>query len=443
MRDFFSQIGDWLKQAFVPTALATLIASGVSISSAINAAREQQETYNAKFESLVDDPKIIDTFNASDPQTVKEEKATAKLIALYSVAETELQRRTVLLIGAKLINADTAWVGTGADAARLLTLLINEADMGRNSWNPLEKAENDRLWETVQSPSFLNLVTAGYSNDYYNDIYTGKDAGAFRPYWPTLNGDEPISHDAKFQVLWELTRCTRSEPSAALTVPLAVAPLISPAGMLLSVPYYAVAYARSRPPCEYEGWVELATYKYALPQTEIAARGPLGKPVTRAVATDFITDATNVTLKRDVNDVHTLLTQYAIPDPRATPVITPLFTASQLVDKSQFPKELVMLRARLLRERPPVEYINPDGSFNKGSLGRIVGTVPAGSCVTVVEPLLPVLVFLPAWVIDNQPPPNPKSKAPVRLGGLVHMWAHVRAAKSDENCLERVGSGSP
>ncbi len=84
-----------------------------------------------------------------------------------------------------------------------------------------------------------------------------------------------------------------------------------------------------------------------------------------------------------------------------------------------------------------VEYINPDGTFRKGSLGRITGVVPAGSCITVVEPMMPVLVFLPSYIEEQrlQPPAKPPPKPNVQFTGLVHMWAHVRAVKDDEDCL--------
>ncbi len=79
-----------------------------------------------------------------------------------------------------------------------------------------------------------------------------------------------------------------------------------------------------------------------------------------------------------------------------------------------------MLKARLLRDRPPVEYVNPDGTFEKGSLGQIIGEVSPGVCVHIVEPVRPVLVF-----IDLQQPGRTPRK---RLDGLLHMWAHVHAA---------------
>ncbi|MGA8574204.1 MAG: hypothetical protein WB609_00760 [Candidatus Cybelea sp.] len=400
-----------VSQYFVPTALATIIASALSIYTALTTAHEKQQEYNAKFETLVTDKAIFNAFGgyylpepgasayqlkkdkASHDQSVLEQHATTTLLSLQSVAESETQRRTVLLIGARLLNADPTHPATGADAARLLEVLIDEADNGRSSWNPSEASLNSRLWRTIESDSFTDLVTAGYPNDYYND-YGGDET---RPEWPTLNGDAPVSHDAKFQVLWRLT-----------------AP-------------------------QYEGWVHVATYKYefprgSAPKPKPSASRSINPPVTPETARHLIEYMTDVNLRRNVANVGQVVAQYAIPDPRATPVINPLFTPPELVDPKQFPPNAsptwIMLRSRLLRDRPPVEFISPDGTFRKGTLGRIVGTVPAGSCISVVEPLLPVLVFLPSHVVAGQ---KPTKSDP--LVGLVHFWVHIKATKDDENCL--------
>ncbi|MFY9781044.1 MAG: hypothetical protein WAJ85_11110 [Candidatus Baltobacteraceae bacterium] len=411
----WGQFRQFLSQYFVPTAIASIVATLLSVFTAVNAAKEQQRDYNTKFESLVNAPQILSAFGgvyvanptasayeldrtkASYTQTVREQQAAATLLALQSVAESETQRRTVLLIGARLLNADSTSVATGAEAARLLTILIDEADRGRQSWNPFERSLNSRLWQTIDSTSFMDLVTAGYANDYYNDQLGNSD---LRPYWTTLNGDVPVSHDAKFQLLRKLT-----------------AP-------------------------QYEGWVHLATFNYSLPSHNVPQAKPdSAKPAQSAGSPlDLVADVSSVMLRHDLSSVGSVTAQYAIPDFRQTPPAGPLFAAPELIDRSKFPATWLMLKPRLLRVRPPVEYINPDGSFKKGSLGRIVGVVPPGSCITVVEPLVPVLVFLPSYIVANKPAPA-GANAPVEFAGLVHMWAHVRATKSDEDCL--AGSAPP
>jgi len=412
-----------LAQYLVPTAFASIIASGLSVLTALNTAQEQRREYNEKFESLVGNTRIINAFGgvyvadplrgvyrnldayilartkASYTQAVREQQAAATLVALQSVAESEAQRRTVLLIGARLLNADQTSASTGGEAARLLTVLIDEADRGRQSWNPFERSLNSSLWDTMSSPAFMDLVTAEYENNYYNDPLTNGD---LRPYWPTLNGDAPVSHDAKFKVLWELT-----------------AP-------------------------QYEGWIHVATFGYNFPRRVSPSKK--APSLTRAARTQAVhpeasslaQELVDVMLRHHIANVGMATTQYAIPNPRETPFRSPLFVANRLVDQDQFPATWIMLRHRLLRSRPPVEYISPDGAFRKGSMGRIVGVVPAGSCITVVEPLLPILVFLPSYVVANRPAPGAGSRVPEEFTGLVHMWAHVRATKDNEDCLTTV-----
>lgn len=298
------KIWDFCKQYFVPTAIASIVATVLSVYSAIGAAHEKQQEYNTKFEQLVDSKNIMAAFggvyvpdprptdgtealfkhhldqsSATFTQTQREQQATATLLALQSVAESETQRRTVLLIGARLLNADTSSPQTGADAARLLTLLIDEADRGRQSFNPFDNHLNSRLWDTIRSDAFLDLVTAGYENNYYNDPFTRAD---LRSFWPTLNGDEPISHDAKFAVLARLT------------------------------------------PQAFDGWVNLATFEYVFakdmkPQGRPAALNASKPTVVPKVALDLIADEVEVALRHDTRRLGAIKSQYAIPDPRTTP----------------------------------------------------------------------------------------------------------------------------
>lgn len=85
---------------------------------------------------------------------------------------------------------------------------------------------------------------------------------------------------------------------------------------------------------------------------------------------------------------------------------------------------LLLLKARLLRDRPPVEYANPDGTFFRGSLGRVTGVVPPGGCVQLVEPAQPVLVFVGSDVAKLANVPKRK------WVGLVHIWIHVRPSSN-------------
>jgi len=404
-----------LTQYAAPTVVASLIATAVSVFTAFNAAQEQQRQYNTKFEELLTRPEIASAYGGSYvdlsaqnkdrarqqdrenfEQSVREQRAAAALLSLGAVADSETQRRTVLLIGARLLNADSNYTQTGAPAARVLTVLIDEADTGRFSLNPWERAKNAGLWRTINSQSFRDLVTAGYSSDYYNDDFTNR---AMWPYSPTLNGDAPITTDARYQILHKLTRP------------------------------------------QYDGWIHVATFGYRFPRSvapHASAHASGGVPaVSPALAADFLDEMIDVTIRRDAANIEPILTQYAIPDPRRAQPVQMRFEPREVLASKELPLALVMLRNRLLRSRPPVQYINPDGKFRKGSLGAILGAVAAGACVTVVEPFVPVLVFVPTDVATGVP--GPKGATSQRLSGLVHMWAHVRGSNGGEDCLTTVG----
>lgn len=403
-------------QFVLPTLIASGIAAVVSVSTAIVTAQEQQREYNTKFVSLVGAKEIADAFGghyvdksapaANDTaqakedfqQSVREQKAAEALLSLESVADSETQRRTVLLIGARLLNADPHYTATGGPAQRLLTVLLGEADRGRQAGIPWERWKNDGLWDTINSAAFRELVTAGYSSDYYNDDFGNR---SLWQYMPTINGDAPITTDASYRILRTLT------------------------------------------PDDYEGWVHLATFKYnfprgVTPKTLATPKGSATAPVSPKVASDFLNELTDVNVRHATANVAQVVAQYAIEDPRQTHFASLQFRAAALVDIKTMPTSLVMLRSRLLRSREPVEFINPDGTFRKGKLGEIVGAVGAGSCVTLVEPFAPVLVFVPKWVLAGASPP-PGSQ-PETLTGLVHMWAHVRGSKASDQCLAAVSS---
>jgi hypothetical protein len=408
-----SWIGATFAQYAAPTVVASLIATGVSVFTAINTAQQNQREYNTKFEQLLVAPEIASAFGGSYVdasaktakhdaskesflQSVREQRATAALLSLQSVADSETQRRTVLLIGARLLNADPGYTGTGGSAARLLTVLIDEADIGRHSLNPWERAKNAGLWETINTQSFRDLVTAGYSNDYYNDDFSDQ---SMWPYSPTLNGDAPITTDPKYQILRKLT------------------------------------------PERYDGWVHLATFAYHFPRDE-KPRASSGAPhssqprVPPKVAAQFLNEMTDVGVRRNAANIGPVLAQYAIAESDRDFHGSLEFVASDLIATNVQPTTLVMLRHRLLRSRPPVEYIDPDGSFRRGSLGKILGAVPAGSCVTVQETFVPVLVFVPSSLIA--PKPSVPAGGATALSGLVHMWAHVRGSSTSEDCLASV-----
>lgn len=315
---------------------------------------------------------------------VAEEKAAAELLALQSLAVTSEQRRSVLLVGGRLLNANTDTEATGQAAARLLTILIDEDDK-----------DGDRQAEDLtKSDSFLNLVTAGYSNDYYNDDYSLPNY-----VWPTLNGDQPVTHDAKLQLLLRLT------------------------------------------PKNYDGWIHVQTLATSYVFDRQAPRGaatPLPRSpsgletppptITQKTAQNFLGAISAVSIGRDLSHAENVLAEYVISPPNASAKSQEskvgFVDAKSLLADPPTATTLLLLKARLLRDRPPVEYVNPDGTFFRGSLGRVTGVVAPGGCVQLVEPAHPVLVFVGSDVAKLANVPKRK------WVGLVHIWIHVRPSSN-------------
>jgi hypothetical protein len=313
-----------------------------------------------------------------------EQKATSQLLALQSVADKTEQRRTVLLLAARLLNANTASDYTGGPAARLLNILLAE-DL---------RSGDDGLRSLIRSQEFMDLVTAEYTKDYDNDNLS-RDS----QFWSTLNGDEPITHEAKLAVLVQLSAPT------------------------------------------FEGWAHVATFstsyrfprarthamRSAAPSIAIQVEKPQA-PIGAKAAHDFLASINEVNRNHSMQAAKDLLAQYAIAPvaarggkaPDLAPL--PLFRRTDLMADS-LPVKLIVLRPRLLRNRAPLEYVNPDGSFQKGSLGTVIGALAPGACVEVLEPLHPVLVFVTQPMSSYVP--GPKSDGWI---GLIHVWAHVHAS---------------
>ncbi len=258
-------------------------------------------------------------------------------------------------------------------AARLLTILIDED----------EKSGDPQLKSLTRSDAFLDLVTAGYANDYYNDDYNAPTY-----LWTTLNGDQPVTHDAKLELLRRLT------------------------------------------PQDYDGWIHVQTlatsYLFTRQSHTAAEVKPLGENVqalTRKTAEDFLDTIQAVCSRRDLSRAGNVLAEYVIyPDsaPFQNNAKLTYVGARELLAGPPLVTNLLVLKARLLRDRPPVEYVNPDGTFFRGSLGRITGVVAPGGCIQVVEPAQPILTFVESEVTNLANVPKRK------WAGLIHLWIHVR-----------------
>jgi len=372
-----------LTQYLAPAAFSTVVASLIAIFTAITTVQDRSRQFNQTFEKLATDPSITNAFQG-EQSGVLEEKAAATLLALQAVAESEQQKRTVLIIGARLLDANSKTDATGGAAARVLDVLIASLDPNRDA----------RLIALTRSSQFIDLVTAGYANDYYNDFGP-------RPYlWPTLNGDQPITSDAKEALLEQIT------------------------------------------PKPYEGWIDVATF----PTTYHLSR-TAGAPAPNAET--MFEDMVDVNVHHDLERVSPSPTsEYAVDERGMTAPATPAPGSSPLaagptsavanmaIDLTNTPASIVTVKARLLRDRAPVEYVSADGTFRRGSLGRIIGDVPVSAALKICEPLRPVLVFVDSSELASagaKPVSGPPS-----WQGLVHVWAHV---SSSANCTAGSGVG--
>ncbi len=360
-----------------PVALVSLISAAVSVYAAIDASREHARAYEQTFENLLDKQVVANRIFLPEGGLPDEQKAAATLLALQGLAETEAQRETVLLFAARIIAVNPK-PETGGPSARVLTLLIQQIDDDLRANR--DRAANQRLRDVSRSRAFLDLVTAGISDEYYNDDVAHP---ARREAWPTLNGDQPLSTEAIRDLLFE----------------------IGPEQDRI------------------DGWVHLATfgtdYRYAKQTNEqaVEAAGAL----RRETARNFI-NSTIAVASGDLTHARDIRYQYAIEAPAAKAGRVQIVLIGPHTWTSRIPTGVLMLKARLLRDRPPVVYVNPDGTFRKGSLGKVLGAVPAATCVDIVEPVRNVLVFVDSKYVEGEGLPS-------HWYGLIHLWAHVRSSQ--------------
>lgn len=362
-----------LTQYLAPAAFSTVVASLIAIFTAITTVQDRSRQFNQTFEKLVTDPSITNAFQG-EQSGVLEEKAAATLLALQAVAESEQQKRTVLIIGARLLDANSKTDATGGAAARLLDVLVASLDPNRDG----------RLIALTRSQQFIDLVTAGYANDYYNDF------GPRSYLWPTLNGDQPITSDAKEELLEQIT------------------------------------------PSPYEGWVNVATFPTTYHLLRTASAPAPGAETMFADMVDVNVHHVLARVASSPTEAYAVdaraMTQPATPAPGASPTALgpPPVVPNMALDLADTPPTIVTVKSRLLRDRPPVEYVSPDGTFRRGSLGRIIGAVPVDARLTVCEPFRPVLVFVDSSELASAG--TKRANASPSWQGLVHVWAHVSSS---------------
>ncbi len=385
----------WWSQAVVqfllPASISTLVAAGVSIYTQYNASRENAQTYNASFEKLLADSVVANkAFYTGDTQ-----QAAATLLALQDLAETEQQKETVLLIGARLVHVNPD-PSAAAAPARALAVMLDSAD-------------HDAILHTfIHSRSYFDLVTSAYADEYFEDAEQKR-----KQLMATLNGDQPVG----------------TEPEEALLEKLG-------------------------PAQDRAGWVNLATfsttYHHAITPTQPNVHRSrvtgAAQTVAPKTAVAFVSEMAEVA-SGNLGHACNVRAQYAVEMPEASPSPLPASAAADpkcapppvgamppLIGATSWtarrPAGLLVLGARLLRDRPPVVFVNPDGTFMQGSLGRLVGVVPAGTCVDVIaDDVRPVLVFVESQYLRGKPQPH-VTPEPDHWAGLIHLWAHVAPSKS-------------
>ncbi|BDE04982.1 hypothetical protein WPS_02580 [Vulcanimicrobium alpinum] len=377
-----------LLQFIAPSAIATLISSALAIYNLRIAEIDKQRDYETTFTKVLTDT-VLPKSNVFKAQSTleDEQEMSAYLFALDGLAQTETQHRTVLLLAARLLNANPNREDTGSPAARFLDVAIgdiqDELSRGRNA------DLNGRLNAMVTSPTFVDLVAAGYATQYYNDAQ--KQTSFARP---TRLGDQDIAHEAKARLL-DAVGVRTSEgwihvASWVTTYRVKVGDQCQPFGEAQS------ALDRGQLPP-----LERSLAEYVVPLPDALWIASFGASAARSTSPPCGGTAAPARAAGDGTS----------PVPASSP--------------ARIPPALRPLRPRLLRDEAPRTHVAADGTFMRGTLGRVVGDVLPTDCLQLIA-LRPVLVFVPDWQIDK--------KGDGRHAGLLHLWAHVR--KGAAGCPE-------
>jgi hypothetical protein len=335
----------YLAPSVIGGVVAFLVSTGFNIWNAIDKSNQEAQAQAQTFSKILTDTVLTNTKPFAKNSTIyDEQQATVALMALDGLATTEPERRTVLYIGARLLTASNTRADTGGPGARFLDVSI-----GRILDDPdlRDSTQNQDLLSLVRSSGFVDLATAGYSTQYYNDN------PSIRELQPTLDGDQPITQGAKLSLLVDIGP---SQPKA---------------------------------------WIHLASWRTSLHFTRWESAN--------------IPDITK-------NFKETATTQF---NDYAKPVYSDLETRSptRLGDWLAFTNQtLILTRPRLARASQPI--VNYAGAMRTGTLGRVIGAIPALTCVDLVEPPVPVIVFVESSRLAN--------RDAVGFDGLIHLWGHVQ-----------------
>ena len=188
----------FLVPSFVATVLTLAVNGGIAYFSESARQREATRQFNATFTTILTQDILDKTHSLAASGTLQDEQAASvALYALNGLAETESEQRTVLLVAARLLNASPR-EDTGGPAARFLDVAIKNLEDERRRNTDARQAQD--LLDLVHSPGFVDLITAGYALEYFNDILS-RDSEIR----PTVLGDQMITHESKLALLQAVT----------------------------------------------------------------------------------------------------------------------------------------------------------------------------------------------------------------------------------------------
>jgi hypothetical protein len=124
-----------------------------------------------------------------------QQQASVTLLALEGLAENEEEQRALLLVAARLLNANPRFPDTGGPAARFLDMDI-ESIVDRKGNPPWWGGEAERtdLTNFVRSDAFVDLVTSGFALSYYNYARGSQQVAS-------MEGDHRIDTISKVRLL--------------------------------------------------------------------------------------------------------------------------------------------------------------------------------------------------------------------------------------------------
>jgi hypothetical protein len=340
----------FLVPSFVATVLTLAVNGGVAYFGEVGKQREATQQFNASFTQILTQDILDKTHALATSGTLEDEQAASvALFAMDGLADSEAERRTVLLVGARLLNASPR-EDTGGPAARYLDIAIKQLE--EQQQRGPNRAQAQDLLDMIRSPGFVDLIAAGYSRQYFNDVLDHDSLIR-----PTILGDQMITQEDKLDLLQAVT------------------------------------------PADQSGWIHVATWS-----TDAALN--TSRPLDYGAMRDALLDPAGGHVRKMV---------YGYADP------TRAFAA--WLHASAQPQFFRLEVARLLRDGAPQVYAVSENQL-AGTLGRVIGALGPSTCVQVLEPARPVLVYFkqPYYATSDR-----------TARGRFHVWVHVRAV-SDDQC---------